>query len=483
MIITHNGTILTNDGVVLNNIITSPSFTNTYSLDFDGMDDKVELGTQSFGITGAISVSAWVKIPTSGVWAAPYVQMIVCEDSSGGTGRNWSLGFRPPPFFNYFTFNIYNTDGSSNAVNSTGIVPNDGNWHHLLGTYDGTTSVNGLKLFVDGVLNVQATAVSSGVRSSPTVNPTIGSLSNTAQWHLEGNIDEVSIFDTDQSSNIATLSTAPTVDLASLNPIAWYRMGDNGAYKDPQWLIPSDENKDKVSNYSMDFDGVGDKVSIGTALNLGVNSTVSFWIKRGRVAFDEVWLGEGTYTSGYLLTITVGRVLYFRIGTAYVGWDYATVKNIFNNITEWVNVCVIRSGNSIELFLNGISYGTGNIISGLPGATVTRFDTIGAKPSGFYTLAQFDEVVAWNTNTVNPLDIYNGGTPTTIVGASSYWKMGENSTFLTNWTVPDEVGTNDGTSANMTIEDRIGEAPGSVNNALSFNMDLIDRVEDTPATP
>jgi len=42
MIITHNGTILTNDGVVLNNIITSPSFTNTYSLDFDGVSDRVE---------------------------------------------------------------------------------------------------------------------------------------------------------------------------------------------------------------------------------------------------------------------------------------------------------------------------------------------------------------------------------------------------------------------------------------------------------
>jgi hypothetical protein len=40
-------------------------FTNTYSLDFDGVDDKVELGAQSLGITGAISVSAWVKIPTT----------------------------------------------------------------------------------------------------------------------------------------------------------------------------------------------------------------------------------------------------------------------------------------------------------------------------------------------------------------------------------------------------------------------------------
>ena len=89
----------------------------------------------------------------------------------------------------------------------------------------------------------------------------------------------------------------------------------------------------------------------------------------------------------------------------------------------------------------------------------------------------------WNNNTVNPLDIYNGGTPTTLPsGAVAHWKMGEESTFLTNWTVPDAVGSNDGTSVNMTIEDRVGEAPGSVNNALSFNMDEINRVEDTPPT-
>jgi len=32
----------------------------------------------------------------------------------------------------------------------------------------------------------------------------------------------------------------------------------------------------------------------------------------------------------------------------------------------------------------------------------------------------------------------------------------------------------------MTIEDRVGEAPNSENNALSFNMDKEDRVEETP---
>jgi len=447
-----------------------------------------------------------------------------------------------------------------------------------------------------------------------------------------------------------------------------------------------------ANTYSLSFDGIDDKVSIGTALDLGINSTLSFWIKRGRVSTSEVWFGEDSYSSDYLVTITSSTVLYFRINTSYVGWNYPAVKTILNNTTEWVNVCIVRNGNSVELFLNGISYGTGNSNAGTPGATVTRFDTIGASPYGLHTLAQFDEIAAWNNNTVNPVDIYNLGTPTdlnllptpplnwyrmgdngswkspqwlipnnenkdkvsnysldfdavdnyvsvsdnsigqtqnisysiwvnldvttrqyiignqsssnggcglqiesgdvlvfqmadggndsyfnsrvanfstyapintwnhilatwngtdakiyingvlrntwsptlpytisgydttfnigwrsagfqymtngrldelalfdsgisvgdvwdgsgqpidvsAVSGITNYWKIGDNSTFLTNWTVPDEVGTSTGTSANMTIEDRIGEAPSSENNAVSFNMDEVDRVTDVP---
>ena len=32
----------------------------------------------------------------------------------------------------------------------------------------------------------------------------------------------------------------------------------------------------------------------------------------------------------------------------------------------------------------------------------------------------------------------------------------------------------------MTIEDRIGEAPNSTDNALSFNMESVDRTTDVP---
>jgi len=469
-------------------------FQNTYSLDFDGVDDYVEIGTQSLGITEAISISAWVKIPISGGWGAPYVEEIVGED--GTSGINWSLTFRPPPFFNYFAFTVYHTNGTSTTLTSSGVTPNDGQWHHLLGVSDGTTNANGVKLYVDGVLNVQATAASTGTRNTPTVIPTIGSTSNNS-WYFEGNIDEVSIFDTDQSSNIDTLSTAPTVDLTDLNPIAWYRNGDNGSWKSPQWLIPNNENKDKVSNYSTQFDGIGDYIELGKISHLQ-NTTeysISSWFKGALNNLYQAVYAWFDGADGYLQLLLVNdgsfTVYNYRTSTAYG----VTAPGIVSADT-WYNALVVFDGSGatnddrLKLYINGSLITFASFVGTIPTQTGTMLINgmqIGSQQGLLLFEGNIDEVSIFDS-AISIGDVWDGsGKPTdvsAVSGLANYYKMGEDATFSGGvWTVPDAVGSNDGTSVNMTIEDRVGTAPSSSNNALSFNMDLIDRVEDTPATP
>lgn len=108
-------------------------------------------------------------------------------------------------------------------------------------------------------------------------------------------------------------------------------------------------------------------------------------------------------------------------------------------------------------------------------------------------------VSIWNAalTSAQVTEIYNNGLPSNLNNHSSYsnliswWTLGENSSFNTNWTVIDEKGTNNGTSANMTEADLvngvgttanglssgmggadniIGEAPYSTSNALSYGM-------------
>tara|TARA_R100001460_G_scaffold43510_1_gene79843 strand:- start:721 stop:1476 length:756 start_codon:yes stop_codon:yes gene_type:complete len=204
-----------------------PTFANNYSIELDGIADYVNIGNTSLGITTAISVSAWVKIPTTNTGGGgANIQMILNEDSTSGTARNWALNWRGTGT-NKWQFWLYNANGSFNIVQSSGLTPNDGNWHHLLATYDGTTNTGGLKLFVDGASPFTATALSTGIRSTSSAEATIGATSGNTGFRFEGTVDELAVWDTDQSANASAIynSGAPN-DLTSLSPFSWWRCGD-----------------------------------------------------------------------------------------------------------------------------------------------------------------------------------------------------------------------------------------------------------------
>jgi len=206
---------------------TAAAFSNTKSIELDGVDDFVNIGTTSLGITSAISVSAWVKIPTSNTGGGgSNIQQIICEDTTSGSNRNWFLNWRGGGL-DRFQFGIFNTDGSFTQILTTGITPNDNNWHHLLATYDGTTNSNGLKLYVDGATPFNATASSTGIRSTSSVEATIGATTGGSALRFEGNIDEVAVWNSDQSANASTIynSGVPN-DISSLSPFSWWRCGD-----------------------------------------------------------------------------------------------------------------------------------------------------------------------------------------------------------------------------------------------------------------
>jgi len=452
-------------------------FINTYSLDFDGINDYLNLGDSddfSFGdgaTDSPFSISAWIKMDsTSGfrIFNKSLGATSEYQFATSGSGKLQLFIFNSTSNFIYRA-RVYNT------------VLNTGQWYHVAATYNGVGGSNaqdGIKIYVDGV-RVDDSSVSGGtyVAMGNTTAPVyIGKLDSS---YANGSIDEVSVFDTAIDITDVWDGSGKPTDLSDLSPIAWYRMGDNGSYKSPQWLIPNNSNKDKVSNYTFQLDGINDYIDVGTSLNLGTDSTISMWIKRGRVSTTEMLLGEDTYSFDLTSYISASNTLIFKVGTFDSTFNAFPIANTLNDTTNWIHICWVRSGDSVELFLNGVSMQTK---TGFGAVTNTRFDTIAAKPTGALTfMGNIDEVAAWDTNTINPIDIYNGGEPTILPsGAVAHWKMGENATLLTDWTIPDEVGSNDGASVNMNFLDRIGEAPNSTGNALSFNMDSGDRLEDTP---
>ena len=437
------------------------------------MDDYVDCGeVLELSNAPTVTLSLWMKSTSSA--------NRILLDFKEGTSRI--------TIQRYSNSTIYLYVNNVNAEYSISTALN--NWYNIVYVFDGSgaTNTDRLKLYVNGI-EIIASSFSGTIPTSigaftSAMDSKSGSLYDNS-FGFCGNIDEVAIFDSViPIGDLWDGSNQPT-DLSDLFPVAWYRMGDNGAYKSPQWLIPNNENKDKVSNYSFEFDGVNDYVNIpnNTELNFSSAYSVSFWIKTTSAALLSPISNQSKFLIRLYAPANQIRLQLYDGSNGFLNLDNTQV---FND-GKWHHIAftteATTTADKIIVYFDGVAL-TNKGTQLNVGSHLSAFAYEIGRNSGTWNFnGGIDEVSIYDSelsaSEIN--DIYNGGEPTTISGAVAHYKMGEEATFSSGvWTVPDAVGSNDGTSANMTIEDRVGTAPSSSNNAVSFNMDLIDRVEDTP---
>ena len=188
-------------------------FENLYSLDFDGVNDYVNIAniTESQGID-SLSVSAWVKP------AAELTNMIIAKHA-GGTSGSWYLAI---PSADTFRFVILNAS-STRVEHDVSYTITLGQWYHLVGVYNGTD----IKLYINGVETGVASS-QTGLIKTVTTSVRIGTYQNNA-WFFQGNIDEVALFDTDLSGAEASAiynSGVPTDLSGESDLIGYWRNGD-----------------------------------------------------------------------------------------------------------------------------------------------------------------------------------------------------------------------------------------------------------------
>ena len=92
-----------------------------------------------------------------------------------------------------------------------------------------------------------------------------------------------------------------------------------------------------------------------------------------------------------------------------------------------------------------------------------------------FAVWQSDQTSNIATISANPLN------DLTSLSPQLYLKLGDTATYSSpNWDVPETIGGRVVTSLNMTLSNRVGDAPNSINNALSINMVEVDRETDVP---
>jgi len=255
-------------------------------------------------------------------------------------------------------------------------------------------------------------------------------------------------------------------------------------YKYPQWLMPENSNQSKVSNYSFEFDGVDDYIDITPSYTLSGEFGISVWFKNDVLGFDGMLLGKGVSGTNSLLWLYNTTKIWVSFGGSTATFNNDGTNPIPTGGSSWANLLVWRDDtDTVHCYLNNQNFGTSSIVSPTQSNDFT-FDRIGGAAATYFWKGNIDEVSIYNRafSSEDRNTIYNSGTPTTLPsGAIAHYKMGEDATFSTNWTVPDSVGSADGTSTNMTIDDRVGEAPNSTSNSLSYNMVEADRETDVPS--
>jgi hypothetical protein len=284
------------------------------------------------------------------------------------------------------------------------------------------------------------------------------------------------------------------------------------------------------SPYALDFDGINDSILVGNSPIVTGVFTISMWIKRTSLTSPE------SAASQYLIQkddISTNRVYncFLFTSTGKLGFfvsstgSYDSTHRIDTltaiNDTNWHNVVFVNNGNGVvnQVYVDGAeaSYSTQGT-----GVSTLHSSTINARLCGsdFYAPANFygsmSNVSMWNAALASSQvsEIYNEGVPSNLNNHSAYsnlvswWQLGSNTSWVNPyWIALDEKGTNNGQSQNVAApnnmgesaivggvgsyanglssgmggDEVIGDAPYSTANSLSVNMDVLDRVTDTPS--
>lgn len=208
----------------------TPPLTNGFSVSLDGTDDYIDTAA-SLTIHSA---SVWIK-PSSTINSSSGAQVVM-----GGSGSN----YRPIFIGNgtsYVTNEVVGVSYGLGAFGTgSGVTLSNSSWNHIFIAWKTSSQSNGgsagYDFWINGTLQTTASGAQSGgtVPTSPmtVTSVDIGRRQNNTQLYA-GLVDEVALWSTDVSGDIATIYNSGKPDdlnsssVVSTAPINWYRMGDN----------------------------------------------------------------------------------------------------------------------------------------------------------------------------------------------------------------------------------------------------------------
>ena len=223
----------------------------TSAVEFNGSDESAaNASATTWGFGSSFSIEFWFKTSFNGSSC-----VLDLAPSSGNNDRIQVLQTASE-----MAFKLWNSTGTSYQIGTTAftINPDDGKWHHLAFTSDGSTQ----KIYYDGRLAGEASHTITRA-ADPTLKLTIG-MHSTLGSHYSGFMDELRIF-----------SNARAVDKIRTDMFQGSTLADETGL---------------VARYKFD-EGTGTAIDNE---NAGTDVAARDLIASG----DGVWAGAGTFTQG-----------------------------------------------------------------------------------------------------------------------------------------------------------------------------------------
>ena len=360
-------------------------FSNTYSLSFDGTDDYVNVGSVDSTLSNTVfSYSVWFKLDHT----SQTIHSIIAQDNNytaSNTTRGFFLVFdnRSSTNSNRISASVY---GAGNVVYKdlrfNELDTPDSNWHHFVFTCDIPNDT--YQAYFDGSA-ISPSFSQNGSGGAPSsmyqnnLDLYIGSRQYTGR-PFKGNIDEVALFNTALNSSQVTsiYNNGAPAGISSLNPVHWYRMGDNesgtgttitdqgsGGNNGTLTNGPtfSTDVPEFTNTYSLSFDGTNDYVDLGSNFKSTFQSdfTIALWVKVNTFTHGKALIAADSGSNydhrfSIFQRIDGGN----KIGSFYTAAGAGTSSLVTTSTVDWTSwnhiaFSYAQNGGSVDVkvYVNG----------------------------------------------------------------------------------------------------------------------------------
>jgi len=339
---------------------------------FNGASSRIDVTNSANYDVSRLTISAWIK-PTSTTQNG-----FIFE--KGSVNTQYSL-FLEGTIIIFRTHNGTTTHDLIGGMTAMGIVA--GNWHHVVVTYDGQLK----KMYVDGIL--RRTAVYTSTLRTGQSGQRIGAYGGaTPAYWFNGSMDDVAVFGRALTNKEVRELYDGTMKKYVKNTLTKYRRDrfvgyvekgrqivNTPLFNDPNlvgyWKLDGNSADSKASNNGTDtamlypdenshwgrpakFNGSTSHIQVANINHQASDFTYSWWVKwNAPVTGIQTYIENGSWGNTLLIRQeTYNALNIYAMSTSYGSFNFVPI------VGKWHHLALVRSGNTLYLYVDGQLAGT-----------------------------------------------------------------------------------------------------------------------------